>query len=376
MNLDAIRAEIDGVDKELAKLFEKRMGLCTQVAEYKKANNLPVFQPEREKQILEKVRKNASEGFADAQALFFDDVMNISKCIQTEKLTELDENDFGTPCESPEIACPGIKGSYTESACKKAFPNLRKINYVHNFEDVFEAVDKGDADYGIVPLENSTAGDVTLTYDLMGRYDFYIVKRVYIEVSHVLASKNASTKDEIESVISHEQALHQCAEYLRELNKPSSPVVNTSVAAKAVSESDEKLACICSADCAELYGLKILERGIADNGENFTRFIVISKKRELPEKADVISIMLTLPHTAGSLFRLLTRFAYVGLNLTKIESKPLPLSHNELREERFDVVFYFDFEGNIRNERIQKLLKSLEAEMKLYKFLGNYEEML
>ena len=376
MDLNAIRDEIDKVDKELAQLFEKRMKLCGDVAEYKRANNLPVFQAKREQEILERVRENAPEGLADAETLFFGEIMNISKCLQAERLTELSEKDYGSACESPEIACPGIRGSYTETACKKAFPNLSRISYVNSFEDVFEAVDKGESDYGIVPLENSTAGDVTQTYDLMGRYDFYIVKRVYIEVNHVLAVKKGTAKDEIEKVISHEQALHQCNGYLHKLNKPSTPVINTSVAAQTVSRSDEKLACICSADCAELYGLEILERNIADNGENFTRFIVISKKRELPEKATMISIMLTLPHTAGSLFRLLTRFAYNGLNLTKIESKPLPLSQNELREERFDVVFYFDLEGNVRDERIEKLLKSLEAEMKFYKFLGNYEEML
>lgn len=377
MELNELRNEIDKIDDEISRLFTERMKISEQVAEYKRKNKMEVLQSGRETQILDRVSAGAPDYLGNAQRLLFRTIMDISKCRQTDLLSSLPPYKAALQKENPIVACPGIEGSYSEAACKKAFAKMQQIRYYATFDKVFEAVDSGLCDYGVLPLENSTAGDVSVTYDLMGKYDFYITKRVSVKVEHVLAAKNAADKNAVSEILSHEQALHQCSDFLRESAIKSTPVANTSIAAKAVSDSAEPIACICSRSCAELYGLNVIEENIADSKENFTRFIVISKSLEISENADMISISLSLPHTAGSLFRMLTKFAYNGLNLTKIESKPLPTSFSSnMREEIFDVIFYFDIAGSVRDEGVARLLLSLKNEMKYYKFLGNYEEML
>ena len=378
MNLDQLRTDIDKIDRQLLDLFVNRMRLCQQVADYKMQNGLPVFQSKRENEILEKIGDNSPEDLSNSAKLLFSEIMNISKCLQKNKLTRLEPVEAAEPVKKPVVACPGIKGSYCEQSVYKAFgDNLDRIEYFPSFDDVFEAVDKGKADYGMVALENSTAGGVSDTYDLMGKYDLHIVKRVSIPINHVLAMKKGGDISKLTIILSHEQALHQCAGFIKANPEyKTKEMLNTSIAAKTVADSDDvTLGCICSEGCAKLYGLEPVKRNIVDNSENFTRFICISKKLELPEDADVISICLSLPHTTGSLYRTLTQFAVEGLHILKIESKPLPAQVAELREENFDVIFYMDFEGNMHSENVAKLLQNLQNDMKYYKLLGNYKDM-
>ncbi len=373
MNLDEIRKEIDKADDEILRLFLKRMELCIGVARYKKENNLPVFQGDRERQILQRIRSGAPDDMADGACQFFTEIMDISKSLQQKLLTEPRFPDFSRPKTGDiKIACPGTAGSNTEQACIKLFPDA-DIMFRPEFSDVFEAVEKGEADYGVLPIENSTAGDIRQTYDLLAKYNFYICKRTQVRINHCLAAKKGT---QVKTVYSHEQALKQCSAYLDRLDVRLIPYTNTALAAQLVANSDDMtVAAICSEQCAKLYGLEILQRGIADNPDNTTRFICISKTPEAEPDSDIISVCMSLPHTTGSLYRTLMHFALYGLNINKIESAPVPQAKQDIKRETFDVVFYLDFDGNAKNPDVIKLMSVLENEMKYFKFLGNYRHI-
>lgn len=373
MELDEIRREIDTIDAEILELFQKRMKLAEGVARFKKANNMPVFQAQREEEVLDRIADMSRDGMKNGSRLLFANIMDISKCIQQESLTEAEIPEIYTnKREKIRLACPGTEGSNSSEACRALFDNP-EINHVETFDEVFQAVENGTVDYGVVPIENNTAGEVTQTYQLMNKHSFYIYKSAAIRINHVLAAIKGATLSGIETVFSHEQALLQCGEWLSSHSElQTRPYMNTALAAKMVRDSQNgKIAAICSESCARLYGLDILEKNIADNPENYTRFICISKRLEVSENADMISVALTTPHTAGALYRLLTRFAVNGLNLAKIENRPLPPDMEKSGE--FDVMFYLDFYGSIKDLSVVKLLKCLESELNYYKFLGNFE---
>lgn len=375
MDLDELRKKIDETDSELLALFERRMKLCEEVADYKAKNNLPVFQGGREKQVLEKIAEKSSADMEAANRLLFSQIMEISKCLQREKLTEARTAAVRSFKPDPVIACPGIKGSYTEEACIKVFGGSEGINYFDSFSQVVEAVEQGRADYAVLPIENSTAGDVGDTYELMEKHKLYICGRATIPVRHVLAVSEKT--GEITRVLSHPQALHQCKSFIKSKNWDTETALNTSIAARTVSESGEKgLACICSAHCAKLYGLKATAQDIADSSENYTRFIIIAKEPQISPDSSITSICLSLPHTEGSLYKMLTKFFYYGLNLTKIESRPMPAHIKEKSGvSGFEVIFYLDFEGSVLNPSISKLLTNLEAECGHFRFLGSYRDL-
>lgn len=374
MDLKLIRAEIDEIDEQLLRLFEKRTALACDVAKYKKENNMAVFQKDREQFILDKAADAVGDEMKNGVRLLFTTLMDISKCRQQQLLTDPRPFVSHTPKKERPIAATVTRGSYSAEACSLFFNGNCDIRYVRNFEEVFSAVERGEVDYGVLPIENSTAGDVSATYDLMGKHRFYISKTVKIHISHILAAKKGTDPSEIKTVYSHEMALRQCAAFLDRFSADTIPMSSTAEAAKYVSYADESCAAICSAPCARLYGLEPLAEDISDVRDNFTRFILISNRLEIPENASVVSLSLTLPHTPGSLYRLLTRFAFCGLNLSRIESKPVPPDLSELKDDAFDFIFYLDFIGNIQSPEVVKLLNNLEDEMKYYRFLGNYAE--
>lgn len=376
MDLSAIRAEIDEIDEQLVKLLEKRTQLACDVARYKKENNMEVFQQGREQFILDKVSDSVPDDLKSSMDIIFKTVMDLSKCRQWQMLT--DKRDFkihkfmgGRP-----LAATVTKGSYSAVACSKFFDGKCDIKYFRHFDEVFEAVEKGEVDYGVLPIVNSTAGDVSATFDLMGKHNFYICKTASIHISHVLAAKKGVALSEIRTVHSHEMAMKQCSEFMAEHNLTPVEASTTAKGAEIVAKSEEKdCAAICSSECAKMNGLEILAENISDIKDNYTRFILISKRLEVSENASTISLSLTLPHTPGSLYRLLTRFSYCGLNLSRIESKPMPAGFADMKDDAFDFIFYLDFIGSIRNDSVVKLLNNLEDEMKYYRFLGNYEEI-
>lgn len=374
MDLDLLRKEIDKIDDELIELLVKRSELACDVAKYKKENNMEVFQQGREQFILDRVSEKVPDEMKSSAAIIFQTIMDLSKCRQSYLLTAMRDFKIHKHMSGRPSAATVTKGSYSAVACEKLFEGKCDVKYVRHFEDVFEAVEKGEVDYGVLPIVNSTAGDVSDTYDLMGKHNFYICKTTDIHITHVLAAKKGTKLSDIKNVFSHEMALKQCSGFMNENGFTGIEASTTAKGAQIVAKTDETdCAAICSAMCAEMNGLEILAENIADIKDNYTRFILISNRLEVSENASVISLSLTLPHTPGSLYRLLTRFSYCGLNLLRIESKPMPSNFADVKSDAFDFIFYLDFEGNIRNRAVVKLLNNLETEMKYYRFLGNYE---
>ncbi|MEE3496907.1 MAG: prephenate dehydratase domain-containing protein, partial [Butyrivibrio sp.] len=288
MNLDELRIEIDKLDKTILSSFEKRMELCHQVADYKKANGLPVFQADREKAIIEKVRASSPEGLKDASAVLFTEIMDISKSLQQSDIYRSTETASPSPftvLKDQLIGCQGTAGSNSETAAHKLFKD-NKISFYNDFEQVFKAVSNGEITYGILPIHNSTAGSVTQTYDLIRKYDVYITKLIRTEIHHCLAVRPGNSIQDIQNVYSHPQALSQCSAFLHENGLRPIEALNTATAAKFVSKTDEKCGAICSESAAELYGLEILQKNISNVVPNYTQFICISRQFLVSDDAD------------------------------------------------------------------------------------------
>lgn len=376
MELKELRDEIDRIDDEIAVLFEKRAQVAVDVAEYKRVHNMEIYQGGREAEVMRRACEKVSPDLTDGAKLFFTTLMDISKCRQQQMLTEIKPFTTADGINHPKVGAV-TKGSYTADACRKFCGDDCKIKYFQDFAAVFEAVERGEIDYGVIPIENSTAGDVAMTYNLMIKHKFYICRSTKIRINHVLAAKKGVKLSDIRVAMSHEMALKQCSRFLEEQKLAFEEAGSTAKAAETVaSGSDKTVAAICSSSCAKLFGLEAVAEDITDIKDNFTRFIMISRELQVPDNANVVSLCLTVPHTAGSLYRLLTRFAYCGLNLCRIESKPMPDSLAYLKDDAFDFIFYLDFIGSINDEKVLKLLTGLEHEMKFYRFLGNYEEIL
>lgn len=370
MDLQDLRLEINEIDKQMQELFTKRMQLCYQVAEYKIENDLPVFQKDREREIIDRVTGAAPDDLKGAMKVYFRTMMDISKCLQYQRFFA-EENSISHKrldlTGRHTVAVPGTNGSYNHLACSNLFEDFEPLFY-EDFEDIFKAVAAGEAEFGILPIVNSTAGSVAQTYELMKEYDFKICAGTKLRVSHCLAVKPGVKFEEIRGIYSHEQGLQQCSDFIKENDFKTHRYSNTSLAACYIKESDKPYGAICSESCADELGLDILRRNIQNATENYTKFILISRETLKSDNADTISVCLALPHQSSSLYRLLTKFAVAGLNLSMIES--MPIANTD-----FDVVFYLDFHGAIDTPEVAKLLSELEQELSYFKFLGNYEEV-
>ncbi len=370
MNLQELRNQIDDIDSEILKLFEKRMKCSFGVAEYKIANNMPVFQEGREKEIIKDVRNSVPDELKNATEVLFTSMMDISKCKQYQKFFDTCKQIEFKPLDltgSYDIAVPGTVGSYSHIACKQFAPNS-KPKFYENFEDVFDAVEKGEAQFGVLPIANSTTGSVSQTYHLMREHDFKICAQTKVRADHCLAVRRGVKIDDVKIVYSHQQALMQCSRFIKKHGFKAHTYSNTSLAACFVKNSEKPAAAICSQLCANELGLEILETGIADAQDNFTKFMLISKQTLCADDANVVSVSLALPHISSALYRLLTKFSVAGLNLCMIES--MPIANTD-----FDVIFYLDFEGSILSPDVVKLINELNSELSYFKFLGNYVEI-
>ena len=272
--------------------------------------------------------------------------------------------------ERPLVACQGVEGAYSQEACGRIF-KMPKIMFMKNFRGVFAAINGGLCQYGILPIENSTAGSVNQVYDLMMKHRFRIVRSVRVKVDHCLAARKGVKLNDLKEVISHEQALAQCAEFLKGLgNVRTTAYENTAAAAKAVAESGrDDVAAICSKRCADLYGLECLQSDMQDQGANFTRFICISKDLEIYPGADKTSIMAVTTHTPGALYKLLGRFYAFGVNLTKLESRPLP-------DRNFEFMFYFDLEKSVNSPDFAGMIGEISELCEQFEYLGSYSEVV
>ena len=380
MNIDEYRNRIDRIDKQLVTLFCERMDTASDIAAWKQEQKRPVFDPERERQKLLEVASSVPEELREYTASLYSLLFELSRSYQNRLLgtaSELTAQIQGAIDETPSlfpsdasVACQGVAGAYSQIACDRLFKRPA-ILYLSSFDAVFSAIESGLCRYGVVPLENSTAGSVNAVYDLMMNHNFRIVRSVRIKVDHCLLVNPGTRREEIREIYSHQQAISQCEKYLQSFpNARVIPCENTAVAAKMVAEAGRRdVAALSSHACGKIYGLSCLESSVQDMDNNFTRFICISKKLEIYPGADRTSLMAVLPHEPGSLYKLLSRFYALGLNLNKLESRPLP-------NRNFEFMFYFDLETSVYSPQFLQLMGEMPTLCEEFSYLGSYSEVI
>ena len=380
MELDQLREQIDEIDDSLVSLFCQRMKVAEQIAGYKQSHHMPVYVPGREREKLMDVAQKAGPEMANYTRVLYSMLFELSRSHQSKishkqtplhrRIVQAIEQTPKLFPQAPCVACQGVEGAFSQIACEKIFKSPF-IMYFKNFESVFSSIENGLCQYGVLPLENSTAGSVKQVYDLMIRRNFSIVRTFRLKVDHSLLVKPGTTLDQVREIYSHEQALGQCSNFLAGLpNVKVIAVENTAVAAKMVSESPRSdVAALSSRTCAELYGLQVLASGVQDRGNNRTRFICISKNLEIYPGADKTSIMMVLPHRPGSLYRVLARLYALGINVTKLESRPIP-------DRDFEFMFYFDLETSIYSDEFVQLMCELDDLCEEFQYLGSYSEVV
>lgn len=378
MELITIRQKIDQTDDGLVKLFLQRMELAKQVAEYKKENKIGVMNSGREREILNRVTDMSGDMAGYTQVLY-GTLFELSRSWQrqlntgeTELTKEIENALKEAPTLFPKkgsVACQGMEGSYSQIACDKLF-SMPNIMYFKTFNAVFNAVEKGMCDFGILPIENSSNGSVSQVYDLMRHYRFHIVRGIKLCVKHELLAKPGTKLSDIRKIVSHEQALGQCSEFLKSMESITVvPWENTAIAAEhAATCTEEGVAAISSHSCAELYGLSCITDDIQNNDNNYTRFICISRDLTIYPGADRISLILSASHEPGALYRIIAKFAALGINLTKLESRPIV-------GRDFEFLFYFDFDASVCEPQVVTLLSELSQMNDIFVFLGNYSEI-
>ena len=379
MDLEAIRGKLDAIDDRLIDLFVQRMALVADVAAYKKETGKPILDTGRERQIMNRVTLRAGEGLEHYAKQLYQTLFTVSRACQADQMRsgspleqQLEQAALRVQKKMPGrtlVACQGTEGAYSQKICDRMF-EFADILYMNTFNDVFSAVEKGMCPYGVLPIENSTAGSVTQVYDLMEQHRFFIVKAARQRIEHRLLALPGVRMEDVKEVVSHGQALRQCGAFLAaHPGIRATAMENTAVAASFVARSGRRdLAAIASRECAQLYGLETLCDAVSDTAANATRFICIAKDLTVYEGANKISLMLSAAHRPGSLYRLLSHISVMDLNLTKLESRPIPGKDFEFR-------FFFDIEASIQDPAVRALIAQLKNEADQFVFLGNYEEL-
>lgn len=381
MSLEALRQEIDQIDSDLLQVFERRMDTVAKIQAVKEKEGLPVLDRTREREKLRALAEKARPEFAPYAHILYDTLFELSRSHQIEQgsldsalaaaISGAIEHTPKLFPQSATVAVQGVAGAFSQIAAERLFQRPH-LQHFKTFDNVFSAIENGFCQYGVLPLENSTAGSVTKIYNLMQSRNFKIIRSVRVKVDHNLVTKKGVKLEEIREIFSHEQALSQCAGYLEQFGSQVkiTAVENTAAAAEAVANSDRKdVAAICSWACVGLYDLACIARDIQDRSNNYTRFICISKNLEIYPGADKTSIMLVLPHKPGALYKALARFYALGINLNKLESRPLP-------DRDFEFMFYFDLETSVYSQEFMKLLAGLEEICDEFKYLGSYNEVI
>lgn len=380
MELEEIRKNIDRIDSQLVELFKERMKCAAEVAKYKSENGVRIYDPNRERALLNRVSELAGEEHETSVRVMFSLLMELSRSYQGKIILPKSKYEDIIACalqetekqfpERASVACQGTEGAFAQIACEKLF-TVPNITYCNSFDAVFNAIDKGLCRYGVLPIENSTAGSVNHIYDLMTKHNFYIVKSARVQINHCLLAKPGTKLEDIKEIISHEQAINQSSHFLSTLKDVKiTAYANTALAAKAVADSDRNdIAALSSLECASLYGLSVIKRAVQNVGNNYTRFICISKKPEIYPGADHTSLMLALPHKPGSLYKIISRFYARNINLTKLESRPIAGSD-------FEFMFYFDLKASVYSNALTDLICELENELDSFTYLGSYSEII
>lgn len=380
MELTELRQQIDSIDDQLVQLFCQRMEVAAQIADCKKRSGTPIYVPAREREKLQDVAQKAGPEMDNYTRVLYSMLFELSRSYQSKRsgqisplynqITQAIQQTPNLFPQSPMVACQGVEGAYSQIACEKIFKNPM-ILYFKNFEAVFSAIEQGMCQYGILPIENSTAGSVKKVYDLMIQHRFSIVRTFRLKVDHNLLANPGAKLSDIKEIYSHEQAINQCSEFLQTLPGVTViPVANTAMAAEMVAKSGRKdVAALSSRSCAQLYGLVNLASSVQDQGSNHTRFICISKNLEIYPGADKTTIMMILNHKPGALYKVLARLYTLGINVTKLESRPLP-------DREFEFMFYFDLETSIYSQEFVQLMCELAQLCEEFKYLGSYSEVV
>ncbi|MBQ1492660.1 MAG: bifunctional chorismate mutase/prephenate dehydratase [Blautia sp.] len=374
-SMEEYRSEIDAIDGELIRLFEKRMQVAEEIAAYKMSVGKAVYDAQREAKKLSAVKEMANGAFNQAGATeLFKLIMSISRKRQYQLLTERGvtwdsgfEQREGPSFSQGKIVYQGVPGSYSQAATRAFFGEDVKAVSVPLWRDAMEEVTRGKAAYCVLPIENSTAGFVEDIYDLLTQYDLTIVGEKIIHVDHVLLGLSGAALSGVNKVYSHPQALMQCRPFFEaHPSMEKEETVNTAGAAKMVAEGgDPTKAAIASREAGRLYGLEVLAEGLCKDTGNATRFVILGREKMYAKEAKKVSIVFELAHTSGSLYQLLSHIIYNGLNMTKIESRPI-------REKAWEYRFFVDFEGNLSDGAVMDALRGIQEEADFFRVLGNY----
>lgn len=373
-DLSDYRKEIDIIDKELMKLFERRMNVAVKVAEYKLEKSLPIFNGERENQVIEKnIQLVEKEEYKLPAKKFLNNIMEISRGIQGQLFREDEESieisDTIMNKENYKLGFQGVKGSFSEEALHKYFPDFKNaINY-EEFEDVFIALKKKEIDFGILPIENSSTGAITTVYDLITKYGFYIVGEECIKIEQHLIGLDGTILENVDEVYSHPQGFEQSTKFLKHYSHwKHIPYHNTAISAKLIRDlNDNTKVAIASKRAADIYGLNIIRECINDESENYTKFIIIGRDLESDKSSNKVSVVFSLEHEVGTLYSLLRHFTENNINMMKIESRPS-------RVESWKYLLYVDFEGNLKSKEVQNALKLIKDNSKFFRLLGCYRQ--
>ena len=373
-DLAELRIEIDEIDKQMVELFERRMDISREVAEYKVATGKRILDKERENQKLEAVKKMTHNAFnSHGVEELFKQLMAMSRKLQYQQMEEkaLGRLPFvmvdKLEKENVRVVYQGVDGAYAQQAMFAFFGDQVNHFHVERWRDAMDAIAEGMADYAVLPIENSTAGIVNDNYDLLGEYDNYIVGEQILSIQHALLGTPDATLSDIRTVYSHPQGLMQCAKYLDEYREwQQISLLNTAMAAQKVAEDqDNSQAAIASTLAARQHGLKVLEEGINRSGQNSTRFLIVTNQPIFCRDAKKVSICFEVTHESGCLYNVLSHFIYNNLNMSRIESRPIP-------DRNWEYHFFVDFEGNLNDSAVKNALRGIREEALNLKILGNY----
>lgn len=375
MDLLELREKLDGIDEQIVRLYEERMEICSQVADYKIATGKKVLDKSREEEKLRKVRALAHNDFnACGVQELFEQIMSMSRKLQYHKLSEkgaIGKLPFigvdGIDKQKARVVFQGAEGAYSQMAMIQYFGPDVNCFHVDTFRDAMCAIEEGSADYAVLPIENSTAGIVNEIYDMLAEFENYIIGEQIIRIEHCLLGVPGTNLEQIKTVYSHPQSLMQSARYLNAHGdwRQISMQNNAFAARKVSDDKDMSQAAIASEHAAKIYGLDILERGVNQSETNSTRFIIVTNQKIFLKDAGKVSICLEVPHESGSLYHMLSHFIYNGLNMTRIESRPIEGRNWEYR-------FFIDFEGNLADGAVKNALRGLREEARNMRVLGNY----
>ncbi len=381
--LQKMRDEMDQIDQELARTFLRRLDLAAQMGAYKQSVGLPALDQRRELQVIQNASQmTQEEGRKLELAHLFENILALSRREQRLKAAggvpgegylrwKEAMEQVRQPVENPRVVYQGEPGAYSEMACLDFFGPDCRCEGLETFDDVFRAVDEGKADYAMLPIENSSTGGIRQVYELLSEYDHHVVGETTVKVEHCLMAPPGANLDTITHVYSHEQGLFQSDRFLKQYPHWKQVALNdTAGSGKYVGAcGDITKASICSSRAAELYGLDILVRGVNHNGNNTTRFMVVSPAMELREGANKISAVLSLPHEVGSLHEVLTLFAIHNLSLTKLESRPLP-------GRSWEYLFFVEFSGSLTDPEVDSALLELSQACAQLRILGGFKSVL